>query len=110
MTQVITETPAATTTEATEPTTTEETTTTETTKTKKEKRTWTPMSTEVAKAVLATARPALAPCLCGCGETTKGRFFPGHDATLKETLKATVTNGTPAAKRVATEALAAFGW
>ena len=28
----------------------------------------------------------LKPCICGCDETTRGRFFPGHDAKLKSSL------------------------
>lgn len=49
------------------------------------------------------ARPAESPCICGCGGTTKGRFVPGHDAVLKERLKATKT---PAAEAV----LRQMGW
>lgn len=55
------------------------------------------------------ARPAVSRCLCGCKETTKGRFFPGHDATLKEELKATVRAGGEAAPH-ARAILATFGW
>jgi hypothetical protein len=62
------------------------------------------------KSLIANARPALAPCLCGCGNTTKGRFFPGHDATLKAALHQTEKTGSPAAKKSAKVALAAFGW
>lgn len=32
--------------------------------------------------------PALRPCGCGCGATTKGRFVPGHDAKLLSRLLA----------------------
>jgi hypothetical protein len=39
--------------------------------------------------IAANARPALSPCLCGCGELTKGRFAPGHDAVLKSRLAQT---------------------
>jgi hypothetical protein len=67
------------------------------------------LSTDQAKAIATTARPAVTPCLCGCGGTTKGRFVPGHDATLKETLKATVKGGGAAAKH-AQAALETFGW
>jgi len=67
------------------------------------------LTTEQAKAIATTARPAVNPCLCGCGETTKGRFFPGHDATLKETLKVTAA-GSGAAATHAKAALATFGW
>lgn len=56
------------------------------------------------------ARPAVTPCLCGCGETTKGRFFPGHDALLKRTLTATIETGDEAAVTLATQAMATFGW
>lgn len=52
------------------------------------------------------ARPAVASCLCGCGGTTKGRFVPGHDATLKESLKTGAAAGDKASKA----ALATFGW
>lgn len=53
--------------------------------------------------VLANARPAVAPCMCGCGQSTKGRFFPGCDAKLKALLKNTDSDA-------AREALAVFGW
>jgi hypothetical protein len=43
------------------------------------------------------ARPALMPCICGCGTMTKSRFAPGHDAQLKERLKNT---GTQAARDI----------
>lgn len=62
------------------------------------------------KSLIANARPALAPCLCGCGNTTKGRFYPGHDATLKAALHVTETKGNPAARKHAKAALIAFGW
>jgi hypothetical protein len=39
--------------------------------------------------IAANARPAHSPCLCGCGELTKGRFAPGHDAILKSRLSQT---------------------
>jgi hypothetical protein len=49
-----------------------------------------PALTDAELADIATrARPALNPCICGCGEMTKGRFAPGHDAKLKERLKNT---------------------
>lgn len=60
--------------------------------------------------VVANARPALGKCLCGCESLTKGRFFPGHDATLKRDLAATVLHGTEEAKTQAQEALGKFGW
>jgi hypothetical protein len=63
-----------------------------------------------AKNIADNARPANAPCMCGCGGLTKGRFFPGHDATLKAALHVTVKTGSPAAKKQATRALANFGW
>ena len=90
------------------------TTTSETAKTEKVER-FVPMSDAVAKWVAENARPAEAPCLCGCGGTTKGRFVPGHDALLKETLRATLgerggKGGSAAAKRSARKALATFGW
>lgn len=56
------------------------------------------------------ARPAEAPCLCGCGALTRARFAPGHDATLRQSLRATVEAGSPAAKRTARAALKQFGW
>lgn len=87
-----------------------ETTDVETTEVKTAKPDRTPLSGEQAKAILAVARPALAPCLCGCGELTKGRFYPGHDATLKSDLHYTAENGTKAAAKVAREALEVFGW
>jgi hypothetical protein len=65
-----------------------------------------PLPTDRAAWVAANARPAIAPCLCGCGGTTKGRFMPGHDATLKEQLKA----GAAAGDAASTQALATFGW
>lgn len=71
---------------------------------------WTPLGTEEVAAIAKNARPAVSPCLCGCGGSTKGRFVPGHDATLKETLKVTAASGTPAAQRHATAALETFGW
>lgn len=64
---------------------------------------WPALDAARASWVAENARPAVAPCLCGCGGTTKGRFVPGHDATLKETLKATDSD-------VARQALATFGW
>ena len=60
--------------------------------------------------VAANARPAMAPCLCGCGTLTKGRFAPGHDATLKVTLSNTAKHGTPEAAKLAKAALKTFGW
>lgn len=79
-------------------------TTPETTKTKAPR--FTPLEAERAAWVAANARPAVSTCLCGCGGTTKGRFVPGHDATLKEALKAGVMQGCEASKA----ALATFGW
>lgn len=73
------------------------------------KKTWEALPADRAAWVAAHARPAIASCLCGCGETTKGRFFPGHDATLKETLKATAAAGGEAGIS-AEAALATFGW
>lgn len=60
--------------------------------------------------IVDNARPAVSACLCGCGETTKGRFFPGHDALLKRTLQATIETGDEAAVTLANQALATFGW
>lgn len=63
--------------------------------------------------IAAHARPALSPCLCGCGEMTKGRFAPGHDAILKSRLSQTpgqqardieTAMGWPAKEPVADEA------
>lgn len=56
------------------------------------------------------ARPALAPCLCGCGGETKGRFVPGHDALLKVRLEATAALGSETQQQDAHAALTAFGW
>lgn len=77
--------------------------------TKATKRVWTPLTAAEAKTAASVARPAEAACLCGCGSLTKGRFTPGHDATHKARLAATVAAGGAAAKH-ATEALATFGW
>lgn len=52
------------------------------------------------------ARPAISHCLCGCGGTTKGRFVPGHDATLKESLKTGASTGC----KDSIAALKTFGW
>lgn len=71
---------------------------------------WEAMTSAEAKEALRVARPAIAACLCGCGTMTKSRFAPGHDATLKERLKATVASGTGAAARDAAEAIARYGW
>jgi hypothetical protein len=54
-------------------------------------------------ALALVARPAISPCICGCGTPTKSRFAPGHDATLKERLK----NTESAAARAIEETL---GW
>ncbi len=80
---------------------------TETTEAKKPR--WTAMDAKTAAWVAANARPAESDCLCGCGGKTKGRFVPGHDALLKETLKATAAAGGEAGKS-AQAALATFGW
>lgn len=69
-----------------------------------------PIPTDQVKEIAAIARPKLAPCMCGCGNATKGRFFPGHDATLKAALHVTVAVGTPAARKHAEIALERFGW
>lgn len=71
---------------------------------------WEPIEDDRAAWIAKHARPAVAPCLCGCGGTTKGRFAPGHDATLKAQLTETAANGTDAAKEAATAALVTFGW
>lgn len=71
---------------------------------------FTPIEADTLAWIAAHARPAVSPCLCGCGEQTKSRFFPGHDATLKERLKATVANGDDASKATAEATLAVFGW
>ena len=81
---------------------------------KKEPR-FLPLTDEESVWVAAHARPASAPCLCGCGELTKGRFFPGHDARLKERLRATLGErdtdaGSDEAQANAQAALATFGW
>lgn len=69
-----------------------------------------PIELDRLKQIAANARPAKAPCMCGCGNETKGRFFPGHDATLKAALHITTESGTAAQKRQAKIALANFGW
>lgn len=94
----------------TQPAPTETTEATPATKTPRTPRVWPTLTKEEAAAALRVARPAIAPCLCGCGETTKGRFAPGHDATHHQRLRATAATGTPAARRIAAEALTAFGW
>lgn len=76
-------------------------------KAKKEKKPrFVPLPADRAAWVAANARPAVSRCLCGCGGETKGRFVPGHDATLKEALKAGVEAGCEDSKA----ALATFGW
>lgn len=65
-----------------------------------------PLPTDRTAWIAAHARPAVSSCLCGCNGTTKGRFVPGHDATLKESLKASAAAGD----ENATAALATFGW
>lgn len=55
------------------------------------------------------ARPALSPCLCGCGELVKSRFSPGHDGALKAELTTAVkAGGHPS--RTARRALTEMGW
>lgn len=49
--------------------------------------------------------PGLAPCECGCGETVRGRFRPGHDARLKYRLWDEVRTG-----ELARDTLAHLGW
>lgn len=56
------------------------------------------------------ARPAVSSCLCGCGGTTKGRFMPGHDATLKESLKAGTKSEDIVIADASRAALETFGW
>lgn len=68
------------------------------------------LDSERAAWVAANARPAVSPCLCGCGGETKGRFVPGHDALLKRSLSATLEVGDDTAKAQAKAALATFGW
>lgn len=69
-----------------------------------------PLTGERLAFVVENARPAQTPCLCGCGELTKGRFFPGHDAVLKTRLAATVERGSAEDAALAMSALASFGW
>lgn len=71
---------------------------------------WTPFTDAEATEADRVARPAIAACLCGCGTMTKSRFAPGHDATHKERIKATILHGTPKAKVAAASAQAKFGW
>lgn len=54
------------------------------------KRIWEPIPMEDLNWLHQHARAAKSPCLCGCGELTASRFAPGHDARLKERLKATL--------------------
>jgi hypothetical protein len=77
---------------------------------RKSRSTATPLTADEAEAASLTARPAVAPCLCGCGETTKGRFFPGHDAVHKARLIATMRSDDEAASAFATDALVTYGW
>lgn len=70
---------------------------------------WQPLDATRASWIADHARPAVSECLCGCGGSTKGRFVPGHDATLKETLKATV-EAAPEHAHFAKAALETFGW
>ena len=67
------------------------------------------LTAETASWVRANARPAVSPCLCGCGGETKTRFVPGHDAKLKSLLTATIAAGGPAAAD-AQAAQDTFGW
>lgn len=78
-------------------------------KTPKGPRVWSPLTTEEAAAAAEVARPAIAPCLCGCGATTKGRFAPGHDARHHQRLLATAAAGGEAATHAAA-ALTTLGW
>jgi hypothetical protein len=61
------------------------------------------LSDEEQSALVLVARPAVNPCLCGCGTLTKSRFAPGHDATLKERLKNTDSETARAVEST-------FGW
>lgn len=71
---------------------------------------WQPLDADTAAWVAVHARPATSPCLCGCGNETKGRFFPGHDATLKMKLQASLQSDNSDVVQNATVALAKFGW
>lgn len=70
----------------------------------------TPVEADRLAVVLANARPAESNCLCGCGNLTKGRFFPGHDAVLKAQLGVTARLTDDARSADAQAALAKFGW
>lgn len=61
------------------------------------------------KWVKENARTAESLCLCGCGDMTKSRFVPGHDAKLRRMLDEVEAAGGPTA-RVAREAKRRFGW
>jgi hypothetical protein len=78
--------------------------------TRKPRTTATPLDAQEAEDAFRVARPAEAPCLCGCGELTKGRFFPGHDAKLKARLIVTTRDGDATAAEFAAAALEVYGW
>ena len=86
----------------------DETTEEETPKVKKPR--WQPLDADTAAWVAAHARPAVSRCLCGCGESTKGRFFPGHDATLKMQLQASLQSDDEQVVANAQAAIGIFGW
>jgi hypothetical protein len=69
-----------------------------------------PLDLEEATWVAANARPASSSCLCGCKETTKGRFAPGHDAILKTRLHTTAEGDNAETAELANAALVTFGW
>lgn len=92
--------------ENTEATTTETPVEETATKTKAPKKAWDTLTDERIAWVAAHARPAVSQCLCGCEGETKGRFAPGHDATLKAHLSAHAEKGNETAQA----ALATFGW
>lgn len=64
---------------------------------RKSKERFPSLSKDALADIATRARPALMPCICGCGTMTKSRFAPGHDAILKERLKNT---DSPAAREI----------
>lgn len=73
-------------------------------------------NTDTAEAEAAPEAPR-EPCLCGCGETPKGkkaRFIPGHDAQLKASLYRTIRgldeDVTAEAQAEAVHRLDELGW
>lgn len=49
-------------------------------------------------------------CQCGCGETVKNRFKPGHDSRLKSNLVQAVSSKNWWEREAAVQALTNLGW